>query len=62
MVVEADTKKFLKVCATNMFVTCNILNAHEGKLLILLVSGGELTEVSSYIDPSLHKGQTYKSH
>lgn len=62
MGVEADTKTFLKACATNMFVTCNVLNVHEGKLLILLVSGGELTEVSSYIDPSLHKGKMDKSH
>ena len=45
-----------------MFATCNVLNAHKGKLLILLVSEGELTKVSSYIDPLLYKGLIQKSH
>ena len=68
MVVDADPKKYKKVmhwtvCARNLFTTYNVLrNAHEGKLLILLVTGGQLTEVSSYIGPSLYKDLIHKNH
>lgn len=68
MVIETDIKKYKMamywpLCATNMFATYNFLrNTHEIKVLTLSVSGGELTEVSSYLSPSLNKGLIKRSH
>lgn len=49
--------------AINRFAPFSVLrNAYEGKLLILLVSGDELTVVSSDIGPFLYKDLIHESH